>query len=112
MQALLDASRLSQIRSDAVQALMRARLIEFGQDDPDPLHSLGPFGLIEPGDRLDQVQALFGLNLHEPGEVECLIEHDPCWELVCGLEDSGRGCLLFILKGAHTDPVLAQLGRI
>ncbi len=35
-----------------------------------------------------------------------------CWELVCGLEDSGRGCLLFILKGAHTDPALARLGLI
>ncbi len=112
MQALLDATRVTRIRSDAVQALMLERLTEFSQDDPDPLQSLGPFGLIEPGDRLDQIEALFGLNLNEPGEVECLIEHEPCWELVCGLEDSGRGCLLFILKGAHTDPALARLGLI
>jgi hypothetical protein len=117
------ADALAGLTDDSLKRLLQQRVEELAEYGTD-LRELACFAIIEPGDRLDDIEAAFnlpiatnlvdGCRFGEPDfepSAEFIARHPGWFELVYILTDDGFGWSLWVPDADGIDPKLLSLAR-
>lgn len=121
MQVIRDPASTAQIANPEIRRLVEQRIYDLGKE-PFDLAALGYFMVIEPGDRLEAINAQLGfpilanrrtgLHFGQPGyepSFEFVEQIHGCFDMVFILDDSGYGIEVFIPDTEGVDPDLLAM---
>ena len=117
-----DPADATSIADPALRALVQKTVADLSEDYPYDPDELGYFVIVEPGDRLETINAQIGFDIlanrwdgitfGQPGfspSFELIDEHAGYYEVVFVMDDSGYGIEVFVPKAAGIDPDLLAM---